>query len=181
MQSMLEKIGLALLVTAWLIYGGNTIGNMLVKAGEGNVDALRIVAEDGDAAEEATEVAAAEEPAAMDVMTMLADADMAGGEKTFKKCAACHSIESGAKHKVGPNLWNVVGRDQGSVAGYKFSSALSDLGGAWSYAELDGFLTSPKKFAPGTKMSFSGVKKPTDRAALIVYLRAQSDSPIPLP
>ena len=180
MQSMLEKIGLALLITAWLVYGGSTIGDMLMHVDEGNIDALRITADEGENAEDAAEMAAVA-PVAMSVMDMLADADLAGGEKAFKKCAACHSIESGGKHKVGPNLWNVVGSDAGSAAGFKYSGAISGLGSAWTFESLDAFLTDPKAYAPGTKMSFRGIKKPETRAALLLFLRAQSDSPLSLP
>jgi len=180
MKSMFEKIALSLLITTWLVYGGHTIGNMLVHTDEGNVEALRIVSGDSGGAEEATEMATAE-PEAMGVMDMLASADVAAGEKTFKKCKSCHSIESGGKNKVGPNLWNIVGSGQGSVADFKYSAAITDLGDVWSFESLDSFLTDPKAFAPGTKMSFKGVSDPARRAALIMYLHAQSDSPVPLP
>jgi len=180
MQNMLEKIGLSLLITTWLVYGGHTIGNMLVHADEGNIEALRIATDSPGDAGEATEMAAAE-PVAVSVLDMLADADVAAGQKVFKKCAACHSIEKGGKNKVGPNLWNIVGGSHGVVAGYKYSDAMTGLSGVWSYEALDEFLISPKAYAPGTKMSFGGLKKPKDRAALIAYLRAQNDSPVPLP
>lgn len=180
MKSMLEKIALSLLITTWLVYGSHTIGNMLVHTDEGDIDALRIVSGDSGGAEEASEMAASE-PEAMDVMGMLASADVEAGEKTFKKCKSCHSIESGGKNKVGPNLWNIVGSGMGSVADFKYSSAITGLGGTWTFESLDSFLADPKAFAPGTKMSFKGVKDPAARAALIVYLHAQSDSPVPLP
>ena len=180
MQSMLEKIGLSLLITAWLIYGGNFIGDVLVHADEGNIEDLRIVAADDGDAEEETEMAAAGS-AEMSVLDMLASADLDAGKKAFKKCASCHSVDKGGEHKVGPNLWGTLGRDAGSAAGFKFSGALTDLGIAWDFESLDGFLTDPKGFAPGTKMSFKGVKKPEARAALILYLNAQSDSPVALP
>lgn len=180
MQSMLEKIGLALLISLWLVYGGNVIGDMLVHADEGNIESLRIVADDDDGDEGATEMAAAE-TAAPGVMDLLASADIAAGEKVFKKCKSCHTIESGAKHKVGPNLWGIVGRGQGGAAGFGYSAAITDLGGVWSFESLDAFLTNTKEYAPGNKMSFKGVKKAGARAALILYLNAQSDSPVPLP
>jgi len=180
MQSMLEKLGLALLITLWLVYGGNTLGNMLVHADEGDIESLRIVTEADDEAGDTTEMASAE-PTAMGVLDLLASADAAAGEKVFKKCKACHSLEDGAKHKVGPNLWGVVGRNQGGAAGFGYSDAISSLGGAWSFDSLDEFLADPKGFAPGNKMSFKGVKKPEARAALILYLNAQSSSPVSLP
>ena len=82
---------------------------------------------------------------------------------------------------MGPNLWDVVGRAKASVNGYGYSSALQEKGGEWSYAHLDAFLLNPKLYAKGTKMSFSGLKKASDRAAVIAYLRSLSDSPKPLP
>jgi cytochrome c len=112
---------------------------------------------------------------------LLAQADLAAGEKGAKKCVACHSFEQGGAAKIGPPLWDVVDRAIGSIDGFAYSDALSGHGGAWDYAALDGFLAKPKDWAPGTKMAFVGVKKPEDRAAIILYLRSLSDSPAPLP
>ena len=113
---------------------------------------------------------------------LLAAADTANGEKLAKRCAACHSFDNGGANKIGPNLWNIVGDHQGEGRdGYKFSEAMASLGGAWTYDELDKFLTSPKAHVPGTKMTFPGIKKPEDRADLIAWLRTLSDSPQPLP
>ena len=115
------------------------------------------------------------------MLALLASADAGDGKKIFKKCKACHTADKGGAHKVGPNLWNVVGRAKAGAAGYKFSGVLAGLGGAWTFADLDAFLAKPKAFAPGTKMTFNGVKKAADRAAVIAYLRSLSDSPKPLP
>jgi cytochrome c len=100
---------------------------------------------------------------------MMAAADVAKGAKLFKKCAACHKLEDGA-NATGPFLYAVVGRAIGSVAGFGYSSALTDIGGDWTLEELDAFLTKPSAYAPGTKMSFSGLKKPEDRVDLIAFL-----------
>jgi len=112
---------------------------------------------------------------------LLAAADVASGKKIARKCSACHSFDKGGKNKVGPNLWDIVGRDMAQAAGYNYSSALAGMGGVWDYAALDRFLTKPKDMVPGTKMSFAGVKQPEGRADLIVFLRSMSDSPPPLP
>ncbi len=181
--SMFEKAVGVVFLTVWLVWGVNAIGNLLVMPGP--LDAAVFPAA-GQAAPEtakaAPETAKAAPPQdAAGTLAMLASADAAAGQKTFKKCKACHSTEKGAKNKVGPNLWNIVGEAKASAAGYKYSSALKGLGGAWSYQDLDGFLAAPKAFAKGTKMSFSGLKKARARAAVIVYLRSLSDQPKPLP
>ena len=106
----------------------------------------------------------------------------ARGEKTFKKCAACHAVEAGAPHKIGPNLWNVVGSAIAGRAGYAYSEALTSLSDqTWSYQTLDRFLTNPKAFAAGTKMAFAGLRKPEERRSLILYLRDASDQPLEPP
>ncbi|NQY83068.1 MAG: cytochrome c family protein [Alphaproteobacteria bacterium] len=98
------------------------------------------------------------------------------GEKIFKKCASCHNIASGAPHKTGPNIRNVVGRPIASAEGYNYSRGLLEMsGGTWTLKELNAFLTKPKVYAPGTKMSYNGLKKVPDRAALLLYLNTQSD------
>ena len=132
-----------------------------------------------------TETAAAEttqpETPASGLGALLASADAEAGKKLAKKCSACHTINKGGKNKIGPTLWDVVGRGIGATEGFKFSGALANLGGTWGYEELDGFLKKPKAFASGTKMSFSGIKSETDRANLIAYLRSLSDDPKALP
>ncbi len=112
---------------------------------------------------------------------LLAKADPAKGAKIAKKCASCHSLEKGGPNKVGPNLWGVVGRPVASHPGFNYSDALKQLGGSWDFERLDRFLTAPKKYVPGTKMGFAGIKKPEDRADLLAYLRTLSDNPAPLP
>ncbi|HXI88208.1 MAG TPA: cytochrome c family protein, partial [Parvularculaceae bacterium] len=96
-------------------------------------------------------------------------------------CKACHTFDKGGRTLIGPNLWGVVGRPKASMAGYPYSPALSGLGGAWTYEDLNKFLESPSSFASGTKMTFGGAKKPDERAAIIAFLRQQADSPAPLP
>ena len=112
----------------------------------------------------------------------LASADPAAGEQVFKKCAACHNADKGGANQLGPNLWGVIGEPLGRGAnGFAFSDALSGKGGAWNWDNLSEWLSNPKKFAPGTKMTFAGLGKPEDRANVIAFLNAHSDSPLPMP
>ncbi|MBT8155347.1 cytochrome c family protein [Epibacterium ulvae] len=98
---------------------------------------------------------------------LLATADVGKGAKVFKKCSACHKLESGA-NATGPYLFGVVGREANSAGGFGYSGALP--AGAWTEDALNTFLAKPKDYAPGTSMSFAGLKKDTDRANLIAYL-----------
>jgi cytochrome c len=112
--------------------------------------------------------------------TLLASADVAKGEKVFAKCMACHTINAGGANGIGPNLHGAVGKSLGAVAGFAYSDALKKVGGTWSFEQLDKWLTSPRDFAPGTKMSFAGLGNPADRANLIAYLNTQGSN-LPLP
>ena len=101
--------------------------------------------------------------------------DAASGEKIFKKCKACHVVEA-EKHKTGPHLVNLFGRQAGTADGYKkYSKASKDSGIIWNEETLDGFLTAPKKYLKGTKMAFAGLKKEQDRADVIAYLKQFSN------
>ena len=126
-----------------------------------------------------TQVSEVEEK--IDIVAIMALGDVAAGEKIFKKCAACHSIEKGGANKIGPALYGVVGSKVGHVSDYKYSKALATYGKQWSFEELNGFLTKPASYLKGTKMSYAGLRKETDRASVIKYLNQNSDNPIPLP
>ncbi|WP_324828529.1 c-type cytochrome [Qipengyuania zhejiangensis] len=113
-----------------------------------------------------------------DLGTLLAAADPAAGEKVFAKCTACHTVNQGGANGIGPNLWGVLGKPVGKhVAGFAYSSALSGHGGDWDYANMDAWLTSPRGFANGTKMSFAGLSKAEDRANVIAYMKANGGGP----
>jgi len=114
------------------------------------------------------------------IMALFASASAAEGAKVFKKCAACHSIKEGGANKIGPALWGVLGRTAGSVPGYKYSKAMLAYGKVWSFEEMNGFLTKPKNWIKGTKMSFAGLKNAKDRAAVILYMNENTDNPLPL-
>ena len=116
-----------------------------------------------------------------EIAPLLAKADPAAGQTAAKACAACHSFDKGAASKVGPNLYGIVGAKHGHLEGFAYSDAIKSHPGNWDYAELNHFLYDPKGYAPGTKMTFAGVKKDQDRANIIAYLRSLSDNPAPLP
>ena len=117
----------------------------------------------------------------IDIAAIMALGDVTTGEKIFKKCAACHSINKGGKNKIGPALYNVVGRAVGGVDDYKYSKALASYGKEWTFEELNGFLLKPASYIKGTKMSYAGLRKEKDRASVIKYLNQKSDSPKLLP
>ena len=117
----------------------------------------------------------------VNISALLSSGNLEHGEKVFKKCAACHSIKSGGGNKIGPALYNVVGRKVGSLEDYKYSKALLEYGKDWSFKELNGFLLKPKTWIKGTKMAYAGLRKEKDRASVILYLNKYSDSPLPLP
>jgi cytochrome c len=121
--------------------------------------------------------AAAEQP----IEVYLAKADPAKGQQIFNKCAACHNADKGGANQLGPNLWDVLGEPIGQGKGFAFSDALSKKGGTWDWDKLSQWLSSPKAFAPGTKMTFAGLSNPEDRANVIAFLNAHSDAPKPLP
>ena len=120
--------------------------------------------------------------AAVPLATLLAGADLTKGEATFAKCKSCHTIASGGANGIGPNLYGVLGKKHGHIGGFAYSEALLKAPGSWDWENMNAWLTSPKKYAPGTKMSFAGLGNAEERAALLLYLNAQgSNLPLPPP
>ncbi|MCB2119034.1 MAG: c-type cytochrome [Rhodobacteraceae bacterium] len=148
----------------------------LTMAAAGTAAPAEAAASEAATEETATEETAAEEPAAEEAATETAAADPAlveAGQKVFKKCAACHKVGEGAKNATGPHLNGVVGRTAGTIEGFKYSKPMTDAGAGglvWDADALTAYLENPKGFVKGTKMSFAGLKKEEDRAAIIAYL-----------
>ncbi len=173
----LNKIAGGIFATLLVLYVINGIGNLVV-----NPDNLETVAYPVPAMEDvAAAVSIKTDKEIPSLAKMLATADVDKGKRTFKKCATCHTPEQGGKNKVGPNLWNIVGRNIASAGGFSYSSKMSEAEGTWNFESINAFLISPKKYMPGNKMTFPGLKKATDRANVIAYLRTLSTSPQPLP
>nr|ADI19600.1 cytochrome c2 [uncultured SAR11 cluster bacterium HF0770_37D02] len=114
------------------------------------------------------------------IMALFASTSAADGAKVFKKCLACHSVAKEGPNKIGPNIFGVLNRRAGSVSNYKYSKAMLTYGKVWSFEEMNGFLTKPKDWLKGTKMSFVGLKNAKDRAAVILYMNENTDNPLPL-
>lgn len=135
-----------------------------------------------DLPEAKEESAAAPEAAKVEpIAVRLASANIEKGQGGTKACQACHNFEKGGPNKVGPNLYDVVERKKGGHDGFEYSAGLKEKGGAWTYADLDGFLENPKTYVKGTKMAYAGIAAPQERANVVAYLRTLSEAPKPLP
>ena len=175
----LNKIAGAVLGTLLLMFGISILSEQLFHVPEPSTPGYRIevaaVSSGGEAGEAEVEES---------IASLLASADAEAGVTVFKKCSACHTAEDGGANKVGPNLWEIVNRPLASVDGFSYSDTMANMGSGgetWSYDALNAFLIRPKDYVSGTKMAFAGLKKPSDRANLIAYLRSLSAAPADLP
>jgi cytochrome c len=174
----INKIIAAVLLVALLIIGIGKVSNILFYVEKPKTPGYAVEVEQASGSSITTAEVVEK---VVDIATLMALGDVTSGEKIFKKCAACHSINKGGKHKIGPALYNVVGRKVGGVEDYKYSKALIAYEKEWTFEELNGFLIKPAKHIKGTKMAYAGLRKEADRASVIKYLNANSDSPLPLP
>ena len=175
----LNKIIGAILVVALLVIGIGKVSDLVFKVNKPEKSNYKVELD-----VETAETKGDEEPVQreiVDIAALLSTGDLAHGEKVFKKCSACHSIKSGGGNKIGPALYNVVGRKVGVLDDYKYSKALVEYEKNWSFEELNGFLLKPKDWIKGTKMAYAGLRKEKDIASVILYLNKYSDSPLPLP
>jgi cytochrome c len=124
-------------------------------------------------------------PPAEPIAARLAKANIEKGDNLHKsQCLSCHGFDKGAANKQGPGLWGIVGNPKAKHDGFDYSEAfkkLAEAGEVWGYEQLDGFLANPRKYTPGTKMTYKGIDDPQARADLIAWLRAQDDAPEALP
>ncbi len=121
-------------------------------------------------------------PVFVSSLPLVAAASVDDGAAVFKKCGTCHTAEAGGANKTGPNLHNIVGDAIGDRNGFKTTDSLKGMpGGKWTYEILDDYIENPKHLAPKGAMSFAGLKKPQDRAAVIKFLMSNTDNPPPIP
>jgi cytochrome c len=164
-----NKILAALLVAGITAYGCGLVARGVVSSHTPEKPGFEIAAAENAEAGAAPAAAAAAEP----ITDLIATADPALGEKVAKVCASCHTFGAGEPHRIGPNLHGIVGKAKASLPGFAYSDGLKAAGGKWTVDDLNVFLWKPQKFAPGTKMTFAGLKKPEDRAALVKWLEGQ--------
>jgi cytochrome c len=171
----------AVLASLLVLIGIRTGIELFYPTGTANLSKGKIVV--APEAAKAPEPSAAAKPEEKEppVETLLASADATAGEKAAKACSACHNWTKGAGAKIGPDLYNVLGRDIAKEPGFSYSEALQKKGGKWTFDALYEWIKDPKAFAPGNKMAFAGVKDAKERANIIAFLDKQSDKPIPLP
>ena len=113
-------------------------------------------------------------PAPISVAAAAPADPMARGAKLYKRCKSCHSLEQEGRHKIGPNLWGIYGAKPGSKDDFKYSAAMSEMDIVWDDENLSAYIANPRKYLPGGKMNYAGLRKPEDRAALLVYLKAKT-------
>ena len=170
----INKLVAAILVTVLIVFGIGKISDIIFKVNETGIVAYKVE-------EPARSSSEAKAESSVEISSLLSLGDVTRGAKVFKKCAACHSINKDGKNKIGPKLYNVVGRATGVTSDYKYSKALISYNKTWTFEELNSFLIKPAKWIKGNKMGFPGLKNDRDRASVILYLNQNSDNPQPLP
>ena len=171
----INKIIAAVLVVFVVVFGISKISNIIYHVEKPNKSAYQVellTASTSDSSNTAS---------AVDISALLAMGSVDHGQKVFKKCSACHSVKKNGKNKIGPALYNIIGRNMAGLENYKYSKALIDFGKSWTFDEMNSFLIKPQSYIKGTKMAFAGLKKEKDRASVILFMNQNSDNPLPLP
>lgn len=99
---------------------------------------------------------------------------LARGAKLYKRCASCHSLEQDGRHKVGPNMWDLYGSTAGMKEGFAYSKAMKESDIVWNDETLNAYIENPKKYMPGNRMSYVGLRKAEDRNAVLAYIKAET-------
>ena len=175
----MNKIIVSIVLAVILVLGINEIADVIFYVEKPEKSAYQ-VASVATIASSATAETSTENSESGNIMALFASTSATEGAKVFKKCLACHNIGKGDPNKIGPNIFGVINRRAGSVSDYKYSKAMLAYGKVWSFEEMNSFLTKPKDWIKGTKMSFAGLKKAKDRAAVILYINENADNPLPL-
>lgn len=173
-----NKIAAGVLAAGLILWGGNRIADILVPDEAPEKPAIQIAALPSAAP------AAAEAPSGPEsILALLANADVAKGEAFVQQqCASCHTVNDGGANGVGPNLYGVMGSPMFAHSGFSFSAAVkSKASGSWDFDKMSDWLFAPNSFAPGTGMSYAGIRNTQTRADVVAYLRSISDRPLPLP
>ena len=171
----INKILTAVLVVFLVIFGIGKISDIVFHVEKPNSSAYKVEFAEVDQTKASSSVQT------VDIAALLALGTVEHGQKVFKKCSACHSIKKNGRNNIGPALYNVLGRNMGALQDYKYSKALIAFGKEWTFDEMNNFLIKPTTYIKGTKMAFAGLKKEKDRASVILYMNANSDSPLDLP
>jgi len=175
----MNKIIVSIVFALIMILGINKVADVIFYVEKPEKSAYQVASVTTVASTTSTETSSVSSES-VNIMALFASTNAAEGAKVFKKCAACHSITEGGGNKIGPALWGVLGRKAGSISDYKYSKAMTAHGKLWSFEEMNGFLTKPKDWIKGTKMSFLGLKSEKERAAVILYMNEKTDNPLPL-
>lgn len=176
----INKIAGAVLMTVLITTVIGHAGDILVPEPEAGQHIQIAGAAAGAKAGAATEVASAAAEL-KPIAPFLAKANLENGKKLVNQCKACHTFGKGEPTRIGPNLYGIVGEKIAARSGFQFSDALKKLSGDWGFDELNKWIDGPQKLAPGSKMTFAGIRDEQQRADLIAYLNSLSDSPKPLP
>ena len=171
----INKIVAAVIVVFLVVFGIGKISDVVFHVEKPNTSAYKVEFAEVDKTKTSSSVQS------VDIAALLALGTVEHGQKVFKKCSACHSIKKGGRNNIGPALYSVLGRNMGALQNYKYSKALIAFGKDWTFEEMNNFLIKPTSYIKGTKMAFAGLKKEKDRASVILYMNANSDSPLDLP
>jgi len=171
----INKIVAAVIVVFLVVFGIGKISDIVFHVEKPNTSAYKVEVSTASSTQDSNT------DQLVDITALLAMGNLDDAKKVWKKCSACHSIKKGGKNKIGPALYNVLGRNVATLDDYKYSKALATYGKSWTFEKMNGFLTKPQAYIKGTKMAFAGLKNEKDRASIILFMNQNSDNPLPLP